>query len=348
MLEETSVRNAMTPSDRSVIEPLANSRRRTVAGLDIGGSKTAVVEATVDAHILQRMEVPTNAHLPVSQTWPILSDLVGNLIRKASGYAREVMALGVSVGGPLCIDQGLLLDPPHLSGWHNFALGDRLRKDFPNLAIRIEHDGNAGALAEYHFGVGLKRKNLRHLIFLTFGTGLGAGIVVNGEILHGTTDTAGEVGHWRLSENGPVGYGKSGSWEGYTSGKGLVQLATRMFPGRWSGDTPIHELVDAMLADELDALEVAAEAGRWMGRGMALLIDAFNPQVIVLGSLAVVLGERVLATARQIVKAEALSRAAAACEIVPSVLGKSIGDVASLMPVLTDPALRAELNAARQ
>lgn len=318
-------------------------RRTTTLGLDIGGTKTAVVEGDCEARIFQRRELPTDAHLPVAETWSTLRGLIQTTIIKAFEQDREVIALGVSVGGPLSIDEGVLFDPPHLPGWHNFHLTERLIEDFPSIAIRVEHDGNAGALAEFYFGVGRERKSLRHLIFLTFGTGLGAGIIVNGQILHGTTDTAGEVGHWRLSDHGPVGYGKSGSWEGYASGKGLIELASEMFPDRWSRETPIRELVDAMLVDDPPALQVAAEAGRWMGRGIALLIDAFNPQLVVLGSLAVVLGERVLRSARETVKQEALPRAAGACDIVPSMLGKSIGDVASLMPVLADPALRARL-----
>src|SRR5262249_41089309 len=115
---------------------------------------------------------------------------------------------------------------------------------------------------------------------------------------------------------------------------GLVLLAHEMFPRRWSQATPIRELVDAMLADDADALRVAASAGTWLGRGMALLIDTLNPQVIVLGSLAVALGDRVLASARAAVAQEALPRAVEACAIVPSRLGTHIGDVAALMAAI--------------
>jgi glucokinase len=311
--------------------------QKTVVGLDIGGTKTAVVEGTTSGRILQRSEVPTNAHLAVAEVWPQLISLIESTIQEARKSGREVAAISVSVGGPLKIREGFLLNPPHLPGWHNFALRDALMKNFRSLPVCVEHDGNAGALAEFHFGVGAQRKDLQHLIFLTFGTGLGAGVIVNGQILHGATDTAGEVGHWRLSDRGPIGYGKSGSWEGYASGAGLVELASEMFPARWNSKTPIRKLVEDMLADDPHALKVAAEAGKWMGRGMAFLIDAFNPEVIVLGSLAVALGERVLGPGREVVKAEALPQAAQACEIAPSVLGSRIGDVAALMAALTDP-----------
>jgi glucokinase len=112
-----------------------------------------------------------------------------------------------------------------------------------------------------------------------------------------------------------------------------------MFPGRWSSETPIREVVDAMLADEPQALEVAAEAGKWMGRGMALLVDTLNPQIIVIGSLAVALGDRVLGPVRRALAEEALPQAVAACEVVPAKLGNRVGDVAALMAALSNNAV---------
>jgi glucokinase len=313
---------------------------RTVVGLDIGGSKIAVVEGTGDARIVQRREIATEAERPFEDRFPALVSLVNQVIEEAARAGREVRALSVAVGGPLRIAEGVLLDPPHLPGWHGARLKQRLAESFPRLPVYVEHDGNAGALAEFRFGVGRERPGLEHLIFLTFGTGLGAGFIVNGKILHGASDTAGEVGHWRLANQGPASYGKTGSWEAFASGAGLIELAKCRFPHRWSAKTPIREIVEAMLRDDADALAIAAEAGTWMGRGVALLIDALNPQVIALGSLAVVLGERVLAPLRQVAAEEALAEAVAACEIVPAVLGLAIGDVASLMAALDVPVVR--------
>ncbi len=316
----------------------------TVLGLDVGGTKTAVVEGTLGGDILQRRQIATEAHLPFGRVFPMLAGLISETIYNARRQGREVCAISVSVGGPLRIQDGVLIDPPHLPGWHGVALKAQLEARYPDLPVFVEHDGNAGALAEYYFGVGKGRTDLRHLIFLTFGTGLGAGIIVNGQILHGASDTAGEVGHWRLAPDGPVGFGKAGSWEGFASGRGLVEVASQLFPLRWTPDTPIREVVDAMLNDDPEALAVANVAGEWMGRGMALLVDAFNPQVIVLGSLAVVLGERVLGPARRVLADEALPQAVAACEVVPSRLGRYIGDVASLMAALSNPEFMAMVN----
>src|SRR5262249_30761227 len=271
----------------------------TVIGLDVGGTRTAVVEGSALAEILQREEIATEAARPFNETFPRISDLINKTIEAARQSNREVIAISVSIGGPLKIAEGVLIDPPHLPGWRGVWLKERLSNVFQNLPVFVEHDGNAGALAEFHFGAGKGRDDLRHLVFLTFGTGLGAGLIVNGQVLRGATDSAGEVGHLRLAWEGPVGFGKAGSWEGFASGQGLVELASAMFPARWSRETQIREVVEAMLDDDPRALEVAAEAGKWMGRGMALLVDTLNPQMIVLGSLAVALGDRVLAPARR-------------------------------------------------
>jgi glucokinase len=315
----------------------------TVLGLDIGGTKTACVEGTAGAEILQRVEIPTNAAQPFSATFPRIVEQAHALIHEAEAAGRIIAAISVSVGGPLKIDEGILINPPHLPGWHHVPLKTHLKEQFPGIPVLIEHDGNAGALAEFHFGVGKGRSDLKHLVFITFGTGVGGGFILNGQILRGASDTAGEIGHWRLAEDGPLGFGKRGSWESFGSGAGLVELAAEMFPARWTSETPIRALVEEITADDPEALRVAAVAGKWMGRGLALLIDALNPQAIVFGSLGVALGERVLAPARKVIAEEALPQAAAACELLPSVLGKRIGDVAALMAALTDRSIRAVL-----
>jgi glucokinase len=119
-----------------------------------------------------------------------------------------------------------------------------------------------------------------------------------------------------------------------------------MCPARWNPKTQIRDLVDAMMRFDDEAMRVATTAGEYLGRGLALLIDAFNPQVIVLGALACVLQERILAPAREVVAQEALPQALAACEILPSVLGSRIGDVAALMAALTQPSVQAALQGA--
>ena len=138
--------------------------QQTIIGLDVGGTKTAVVEGTSCGKILQRQEAPTESDRPFQETFPRIAQVIEQLMAAAQSADRRPAALSVSIGGPLRIQEGFLLNPPHLPGWHNLALKKRLEDRFPALPVVVEHDGNAGALAEFHFGVGRGIKDLRHLI----------------------------------------------------------------------------------------------------------------------------------------------------------------------------------------
>jgi glucokinase len=301
-------------------------------GFDIGGTKTALILGDTRGQILRRVEIPTPAaesFVPaMAKINAAAQDLVVECRVEGLGVPR---AVSVSVGGPLDIDRGILYAPPHLAAWGEAPLKQHLWEEF-GLPVYVEHDGNAGALAEFTFGAG---KGSRNMIFLTVGTGLGAGLILDGKIFHGSSDMAGEVGHMRIAEDGPLEYGKAGSWEGYCSGSGLVKLAHRLQPGRWPEGLVTRQVVRAALDGDADARAVVAECGRWFGRGLAVLVDLFNPDVIVAGTLGVVLGDLLLEPARAEMAREALPRAVAACRLVPAGLGSRLGDVAALMAAIT-------------
>lgn len=308
-----------------------------ILGIDIGGTKTAVVEGTPNAEILQREVIPTQSEQPFEESFSRVVEIAKNLIARAKQNGREIVAISLSCPGPLKIEEAIFIDPPNMKGWWGARVKDYLQERFP-LPIYAEHDGNAGALAEFYFGAGKGKGNLKHLIFLTCGTGMGAGLIINGQILRGATDTAGEIGHLRLAEdspNVPEHFGKQGSWEAFAAGAGMVKLAALRFPEKFTKEMPIKDLISAAMRDDAEALAVIAEAGKMTGRGIALLVDILNPQLIVLGSLGVVLGERFTKPIREELDKEALPQAAAAVEIVPAVLGEKIGDVASLMAAIT-------------
>jgi predicted NBD/HSP70 family sugar kinase len=136
----------------------------------------------------------------------------------------ELEGIGISCGGPLSSKRGMILSPPNLPGWDNIPVVKMAEERFGKRTL-LQNDANACAMAEWKFGAGMGYSNV---IFLTFGTGMGAGLILDGRLYSGTTDLAGEVGHLRLSEMGPVGFGKAGSFEGWASGGGIAQLAQIM------------------------------------------------------------------------------------------------------------------------
>lgn len=303
----------------------------TIIGLDVGGSKTAVVEGTLDGVILQRSDRPTEGDRPFADTWPALAEQIERTAADAGTQGRTPLGISVAIGGPLEAREGRLLSPPNLPGWHGVHSAHHIAHRFPNLLVFVEHDAKAGALAEYRFGVGALRPGLEHMVFLTYGTGLGAGIITNGRLVRGANEMAGELWDLRLPAPDRAHLREVRGWESVASGRGLTALAARMYPSRWTIETPTREIVDAALADEPEALEVVRESGRWLGAGLAVLITVLNPQVIVLGTLAVALGHRVLLPAREEVARRTLPRALSACEIVPAALGRGLGDVQALM-----------------
>jgi glucokinase len=303
----------------------------SIVGIDVGSTKTAVIVGTLDGLVVTRTERTTQPGRPFAETWPGLRAQIAESIDASRARGQEPAALSIAIGGPLVVSTGHLLDPPNLPGWHGVALQHEVAAAFPGLPVYIEHDAKAGALAEYRFGAGRHRPTLRDMVFLTFGTGLGAGIIAGGRLVRGAAEMAGEV--WSLAPRAPAAsrVPDVADWESAASGRGLRLLAARMYPARWTTETATRDLVAAALADDVDAMEVVHECGRWLGAGLATIVTILNPQLIVLGTLAVVLGERVLQPARDELARCTVPRARTGVEIVPGGLGRRLGDVQSLM-----------------
>lgn len=299
-----------------------------ILGLDIGGTKTALVLGTMNAEVVARDEISTPAKVDFEAAMKIICTAIDEFLQQLSisGF-QTPQVISISIGGPLNIEEGILHSPPHLIAWGQAPLKQYLHNRF-NLPIFLEHDGNAGALAEYYFGAG---RGVKNLIFLTMGTGLGAGLILNGAIFHGATDSAGEVGHIRLSEEGPTEYGKVGSWEAFACGAGIHKLAHLRNPQEFPAEITTSEIIRRALAGDPAALELIHEVGMWMGKGLAILVDLLNPEMIILGTLGILLGDLILAPARKVLEKEALPISNRACKILPAQLGSSLMDVGCLM-----------------
>ncbi len=302
-----------------------------ILGLDIGGTKTAAVLGTSRGDIRMREEIRTGAARGFAAVFADISRLAETVLHRVSGCE----AISVSIGGPLDVERGIILSPPNLPGWDRIELKRLLAERF-RLPVYVEHDGNAGALAEWYFGAG---RGARTLIFLTMGTGFGAGLILDGRLFRGASDVAGEIGHVRIAEEGPDCYGKAGSLEGYASGTGIVRLAGMMAPGRWSPGFTVKHLADEARAGDAEARAVFDRAALYLGRGFAMLIDTLNPEKIIVGGIGMRLTDILLTPACRVAEAEALPAAWNVCSIVPAGLGEGIGDIAALCGALNQGEL---------
>ena len=279
---------------------------KEVWGLDIGGTKCAFVTGNLQGQVLSRKEVAAKAY----PTW----EAVLLALLPESG---EPLCIGVSCGGPLDEDKGLILSPPNLPGWDEVPITAWLTEHYHAPAF-LQNDANACALAEWRFGAG---KGTKNMIFLTFGTGFGAGLILDGRLYHGTNGNAGEVGHVRAAEDGPVGYGKAGSYEGYCSGGGIAQL---------SGGKSAKTVAAAAEAGDEQMRAVLKESATKLGYCLSMLIDLFNPERVVIGSIFARAEKWFRADMEAVIAREALDSSAAVCQVVPAALGDSIGDIAAL------------------
>ncbi len=300
------------------------------AGLDIGGTKCAIStgeSADGKIKILSREEFPT-AGLSWQQVLEEFARRIEVLTsptivsRSPSTVSSSLSSIGISCGGPLDSKRGVIMSPPNLPGWDDVPVVKFFEDRF-YVPTAVQIDANACALAEYLYGSGRGAKNM---VFMTFGTGLGAGIIMDGKLYSGANDNAGEIGHIRLAPTGPVGYNKAGSAEGFCSGAGIALLAKI----RKGLDITAKELFARVRAGDPDCTEVFRESAEKLATILAFTIDILNPEVVALGGVFMRNADLFMPIVDPILNREALPLARKVCRIVSAELGENIGDYAAL------------------
>lgn len=306
------------------------------AGIDIGGTKCAVSVGCCSANeieIFERIEFPA-AGKNWRETFGICSSVLKTLTPR-----YNIADIGISCGGPLDSDAGAILSPPNLPGWNDVPAVKYFQEKF-GVPVHLQNDANACALAEYRFGAGRGTKNM---VFLTFGTGLGAGLILDGRLYSGTNGNAGEIGHIRLAPDGPAGYNKAGSAEGFCSGGGIARLAEIMADsGKYkssnapavvsarNGKLTAADIFTGIRNNDVFCKEVFMECAEKLGLVLSYIIDILNPEVIVLGGVFMRNAELFMKAVDPILEREALNSARKVCRIAAAEAGESIGDYAAL------------------
>lgn len=310
---------------------------KRVLGLDIGGTKCAVLLADVSERIeiIKKLRFETRTELGFEYAMDKLMACAAELIGESD---VPVEAIGISCGGPLDSRRGIVLSPPNLPGWDEVHITEALEQRF-GIPAFLQNDANACGLVEWKYGAG---RGCDDMVFLTMGTGMGAGIIADGRLLRGRNDMAGEVGHIRLEHDGPVGYGKAGSFEGFASGGGIARLAC-MLRHEWidHGNGPSwkesdDELTTRALADyALDgdhfARRVFEMAGEYLGQGIAIIADVLNPEKVVIGGVFMRCADLIEPSMWTAIRREALPHTCKDLQVVPAETNEQIGDFAAVM-----------------
>ena len=311
-----------------------------IAGIDIGGTKCSLSFAAAkddSIKFLDKTVIPTDRF----DFGSMMSQFI-QIIKEGLETHGDwtLVAIGISCGGPLNAAKGLILAPPNLPGWDCVDIFTPLKKAF-DVPVMLQNDADACALAEWKIGIG---KGSRNMIFLTFGTGMGAGLILNNELYSGSTGMAGEIGHVRMEPDGPLGYGKCGSFEGFCSGGGIAAQGRKRAKEALLNGTPAlfcpdesyldsiscKSIADAMDKGDLLALEIFQTVGDYLGRGIAILIDLLNPELIVIGSIFGRQHGVLEPSMWKTLKKEALEQSRRTCRIVPASLGEMIGDYGAI------------------
>jgi len=315
-----------------------------ILGIDIGGTKCAVIIGRIDGEgriqIIKKSSFPTETCKGFEYTINRIFSAVDELLGDSGLTSENLSAIGISCGGPLDSKKGLVMSPPNLPGWDNIPVVDLFEKKY-GVKTSLQNDANACALAEWKYGAA---RGYENAVFLTFGTGMGSGLILNGKLYAGTNDMAGEVGHIRLERTGPVGYGKAGSFEGFCSGGGIAQLAQTMALEKLQmgekvsfcesfdrmNNITAKSVAEAAFAGDALAIEIYRICGHYLGVALSILIDILNPEVIVLGSIYGRAQALIEPEMRKVILRECVSHSHKVCQIVPAGLGENIGDYAAL------------------
>ena len=306
-------------------------------GIDIGGTKCAVTSGRIADGSMKIMNKVMFKMAEYSGPSEIL-DRFAMEIENIS--VEDAEAIGISCGSPMDAERGIIMSPPNLPGWDNIEIIKYFEDRF-GIRTFLQNDANACAIAEWKFGAA---RGLKNVVFLTFGTGMGAGLILDGKLYSGTDGMAGEIGHIRLSKNGPVGYGKTGSFEGFCSGGGIAQMGKikaneLLNAGNSCGfcktSDDIEKITAKLIADAAkNGNETAKEIYRIssvkLGQALAIIIDILNPQMIVIGSIYTRCEELIRGAAEAVLEKECLAVSRKSCVISGAALGERIGDYAAL------------------
>lgn len=257
-----------------------------VIGVDLGGTQIRAVRATLDGEIVERRSVLTLASQGLRPTL----DRMRALIELVWGEG-PISAIAVGAPGPTDPYRGVLLVGPNLPGWREVDLNKEIGAHF-GIPTYVGNDANLAGLAEYRFGAG---KGFRHMVYITHSTGIGTGVIIDGQMLLGHRGMAGEIGHTTIDLDADIPeHDLVGSWEGMASGPhfalrarlalhaGAKSRAVELAGGDIDAVTPV-ELNDAAREGDAFALEQYRLVGKYMGTGIVNLLHTFNPECIVIG-----------------------------------------------------------------
>lgn len=309
-------------------------------GIDVGGTNVKIALVDGDGKIIYSNSVPTYAQMGYEYTVNNIKQAIKDLMKETNTESKDIQGIGFDFPGQVDCKTGVVKNAPNIPGWVNVPIAQMIEDEF-HIPTRIDNDVRCAALGELKFGAG---RGCENFVCITVGTGIGSGLVINGKVVRGAANAAGELGHIKLQmEDGPLcGCGDSGCLEAFASGPSIVAMAQEYLKGGKSakfrelaGDGEITPYIVAKAAEAGDpvAKRIFEKMGYYIGMGLTSVINLLNPEKIIIGGGVAECGELLLDPIRRTINERAMKVQREAVEIVPAELGNSAGVIGASMLV---------------
>lgn len=309
-------------------------------GIDVGGTNVKIALVDKSGKIIYSNSVPTYAKMGYEYTVNNIKQAIKDLMKETNTIAKDIDGIGFDFPGQVDYKTGVVKLAPNIPGWVNVPIAQMIEEEF-HIPTRIDNDVRCAALGEMKFGAG---QGCENFVCITVGTGIGSGLVVNGQLVRGASNAAGEIGHIKLQmKDGLIcGCGDTGCLEAYASGPSIVAMAQDYIKGGKS--TKFREMAAAeggeitpyMVAKAAEAGDPVAKrifeiVGEYIGIGLTSVINLLNPEKVIIGGGVAEAGDLLLDPIRKTIKERAMVVAGSAVEIVPAQLGNSAGVIGASM-----------------
>ncbi len=267
-----------------------------ILGLNLDGERILVVYGSPTGLVFERLAVPTPNLESAATVLELITLQVDKLLNLTKAQRLPVPdRLSVAISGSYDCETGMLSSAPDFPNWKAVPLRSQLALRF-NLPVYIEQKANAGALAEHYFG---SAQNIRNLVFVSMTPTLKVGILVDGKLYRNPAGTAGQIGRIAMNLSQTDGQAASSTFDDFCSSHGMLQLARLRHPNHWEDGVELPKIIEDAVAGDPFALEVFAESGRYLGRGLSFVNHILRPEMIVIGYPGCLLEEALILPARK-------------------------------------------------
>lgn len=307
-------------------------------GIDVGGTNVKIALVNDKGSIIYSNSIPTRAEMGYEYTINNMKEAISELLKETKSEPKNIEGMGFGFPGQIDCKNGIVRLAPNIPGWVDVPIADIMQKEF-KITTRVDNDVRCAALGELNFGAGIGCQNL---VCITVGTGIGSGLIINGKLVRGASNAAGEIGHIKLDMNGgPLcGCGDRGCLEAFASGPSIVAMAEEYIKGgkstkyREMANPDITPYIVSEAAKQGDAVakRIFTIIGEYIGIGLVSVVNLLNPEKIIIGGGVAAAGDILLNPIKETIIKRAMPISGSAVQVVPAQLGNTAGVIgASLL-----------------